>query len=324
MKKIGIRTLKRKDIALFSNQTPMPSLQSCPSAQGGFWLSGQRCGAAWFKAEKKMLTFWGGIDIIWHVAVLSAPNHPTEEETTSMDYAGFALFLIQAPVPEDQGVMNLLVQKFIEGGFFMWPILTCLIIGLAFAFERFWTLSKASVNTRKFILSVKKALDDGGVDKAVQVCANTRGPVASVFQAGLLRAHEGIEAAEKAIIAYGGIEMAFLEKGLVWLSLFITMAPMLGFTGTVQGMIQAFDAIKEAKNISPEIVAGGISVALLTTLFGLIVAMILQTLYNYFVSRIDRLVSDMEESSIELIDSLAIMQQGKKVSGSTPETKGRR
>lgn len=241
-----------------------------------------------------------------------------------MDYTGFVLVFLQAPPPEEQGVMNLLVQKFIEGGFFMWPILLCMIAGLAFSFERVWTLSKATVNVRKFIVDVKRALDEGGVDKAIQVCANTRGPVASVFQAGLLRAHEGIEAAEKAIIAYGGIEMAFLEKGLVWISLFISLAPMLGFTGTVQGMIQAFDAIKEARNISPEVVAGGISVALLTTLFGLIVAMFLQTLYNYFVSRIDRLVADMEESSIELIDSLAMMQQGKKLSGAGAEAKGKR
>lgn len=240
-----------------------------------------------------------------------------------MDYAGFVLFFLQASTPEDQGLINVLVQKFIEGGFFMWPILACLILGLAFAFERFWTLNKATVDTRKFIVDVKKALDDGGVDRAVKVCANTRGPVASVFQAGLLRVHEGIEAAEKAIIAYGGIEMAFLEKGLVWMSLFITLAPMLGFTGTVYGMIGAFDAIKEARNISPEIVAGGISIALLTTLSGLVAAMILQTFYNYFVSRIDRLVSDMEESSIELIDSLALMQQGKKVFA-PGETKGKR
>lgn len=241
-----------------------------------------------------------------------------------MDYAGIVLFLLQAPAAEEQGVINVLVEKFIDGGFFMWPILAALIIGLAFSFERLWTLSKATVNIRRFIVDVKRALDDGGVDKAVQVCANTRGPVASVFQAGLLRAREGIEAAEKAIIAYGGIEMAFLEKGLVWLSLFISLAPMLGFTGTVYGMIQAFDAIKEAKNISPEIVAGGISVALLTTLFGLIVAMILQTLYNYFVARIDRLVADMEESSIELIDSLALMGQGKRVTDAGTDTRAKK
>ena len=128
--------------------------------------------------------------------------------------------------------------------------------------------------------------------------------IASVFHAGLLRADEGLDAAEKAIIAYGGIEMSFLERGMIWISTFITIAPMLGFTGTVQGMIEAFDAIKEAAQISPAIVAEGISIALLTTLFGLVVAMILQVFYNYFISRIDRLVGDMEESSVELIDAL--------------------
>jgi biopolymer transport protein ExbB len=197
----------------------------------------------------------------------------------------------------------------------MHPILATLIVGLAFCIERFWTLNRASIDTKKFLLSVKKALDEGGIPAAIDVCAGSRGSIASVFQAGLLRADEGIEASEKAIISYGGIEMAFLEKGLVWISLAISLAPLLGFTGTVQGMIQAFDAIKEAKNISPEIVAGGISTALLTTLFGLVVAMILQVFYNYFVSRIDRLVIDMEESSIELIDSLVLLKSGRKVSG---------
>ena len=154
------------------------------------------------------------------------------------------------------------------------------------------------------LLKLLKTLEEGGIEAAKEVCANTRGPVASVFHAGLLRADEGLEAAEKAIIAYGGIEMGFLEKGMIWISTFITIAPMLGFTGTVQGMIQAFDSIKEAAQISPAIVASGISVALLTTLFGLVVAMILQVFYNYFISRIDKLVGDMEESSVELIDAL--------------------
>jgi biopolymer transport protein ExbB len=176
-----------------------------------------------------------------------------------------------------------------------------------------WTLTKARVNTKDFIVKVRKALTEGGVESAKEVCANTRGPIASVFHAGLLRADEGLEAAEKAIIAYGGIEMAFLERGMIWISTFITIAPMLGFTGTVQGMIEAFDAIKEAAQISPAIVAEGISVALLTTLFGLVVAMILQVFYNYFISRIDRLVGDMEEASIELIDALYEIKTGKKV-----------
>ena len=161
----------------------------------------------------------------------------------------------------------------------------------------------------KFILTVKDALKKGGVNEAMKVCENTRGSIASVFHAGLLRADEGVEAAEKAIMAYGAIEMSFLERGLIWISTFITIAPMLGFTGTVQGMIQAFDSIAEAAQISPAVVASGISVALLTTLFGLIVAMILQVFYNYFVSRIDKLVGDMEESSIELIDALYEMKK---------------
>jgi len=205
---------------------------------------------------------------------------------------------------EDPGVLTYLQTKFVAGGGFMWPILACLVLGLGFSFERFWTLSRASMNTKKFILQVKEALNTGGVEEAMKVCENTRGSIASVFHAGLLRADEGIEAAEKAIMAYGAIEMGFLERGLIWISTFITVAPMLGFTGTVQGMIEAFDSIAEAAQISPGVVATGIAVALLTTLFGLVVAIILQLFYNYFVNRIDRLVGDMEESSIELIDAL--------------------
>lgn len=210
-------------------------------------------------------------------------------------------FIAQA---ESEGVLTYLQEKFVEGGAFMWPILGCLVLGLGFAFERLWTLSRATMNTKKFIVKVKDALFTGGVSEAMKVCENTRGSIASVFHAGLLRADEGLDAAEKAIMAYGAIEMGFLERGLIWISTFISLAPMLGFTGTVQGMIIAFDAIAEAAQISPGIVATGISVALLTTLFGLVVAMILQVFYNYFVSRIDRLVADMEESSIELIDAL--------------------
>lgn len=215
---------------------------------------------------------------------------------------GFVSYII-AQV-EDSGVLNYLQSKFVAGGGFMWPILASLVIGLGFYFERMWTLSRASMNTRKFIVKVKEALTSGGVEAAMKVCENTRGSIASVFHAGLLRADEGIEAAEKAIMAYGAIEMGFLERGLIWISTFISIAPMLGFTGTVQGMIEAFDAIAEAAQISPGIVATGISVALLTTLFGLVTAMILQIFYNFFVAKIDKLVADMEESSIELIDAL--------------------
>ena len=219
-----------------------------------------------------------------------------------------SIFNVLAQATNEGGVLNWLTEKYAAGGGFMHPILASLIIGLAFSFERLWTLTKARTNTKKFILDVKKALTNGGVEAAKKVCENTKGPVASVFYAGLLRYDEGLDAAEKAIVAYGGIEMGFLERGLIWISTFITIAPMLGFTGTVQGMIEAFDAIKEAAQISPAIVAEGISVALLTTLFGLVVAMILQVFYNYFVSRIDRLVGDMEQSSIELIDALYEMK----------------
>jgi len=212
---------------------------------------------------------------------------------------------------QNAGIVNWLQEKYIAGGGFMHPILVSLILGLGFSIERFWTLTRASTNTKKFIVAVKSALNKGGVQEAMKLCENTRGSIASVFHAGLLRADEGIEAAEKAIMAYGAIEMGFLERGLIWISTFISIAPMLGFTGTVQGMIEAFDAIKEAAQISPSVVAGGISVALLTTLFGLVVAMILQLFYNYFVSRIDRIVADMEESSIELIDALYEMKSKK-------------
>ena len=230
--------------------------------------------------------------------------------------------LMLLPQEAEEGVLNLLVRYFNEGGNFMWPVLIILIVGLAIAFERVISLNRADVNTRKFIVSVKRALDDGGVSAAEEVCANTRGPVASVFQAGLLRVDEGIDAVEKAVVSYGSIEMSFLERGLIWLSLFIALAPMFGFLGTVIGMVQAFDAIEAAGDISPSLVARGIKVALLTTVFGLIVAIILQFFYNYAVSKIDRIVVEMEEASIELIDSLVLMKAGQPVSESAASSGG--
>lgn len=201
-----------------------------------------------------------------------------------------------------------MVYYFNEGGAFMWPILILLIIGIMISLERLISLTRASVNTRKFLAKVKEALASGGVEEALDVCSSTRGPVASIFHAGLLRSKRGVEHVEKAITNAGSIEMAFLERGMIWLATVIAIAPMLGFTGTVVGMIAAFDAIKAANDISPSIVAGGISQALLTTCFGLIVAMIIQVFHNYFVSRIDALIIDMEESSTELVDSLIEME----------------
>ncbi len=221
------------------------------------------------------------------------------------------LLMLPQEVAADDGLVNMLVQRFNEGGEFMWPVLISLIIGLAIAFERIITLNRADINTRRFIVTVKGALEEDGIAAAEEVCANTRGPVASVFQAGLLRHDEGIEAVEKAIVSYGSIEMSFLERGLVWLSLFISLAPMFGFLGTVVGMVAAFDAIEKAGDISPSLVANGIKIALLTTVFGLITAIILQFFYNYVVSKVDRIVIDMEEAAIELIDSLVLLNAGR-------------
>jgi biopolymer transport protein ExbB len=205
-----------------------------------------------------------------------------------------------------------LLQLFNKGGGMMWPILILLILGIAISIERLWTLSRASINTRKFLGTIKNALNEGGVEAATEVCANTRGPVASIFHAGLLRVDRGIEHVEKAIMNAGTIEMAFLEKGLVWLATIVSIAPMLGFLGTVWGMILAFQEIERANDISPSIVAGGISVALLTTLFGLIVAITIQVLNNFFVSRVDKLIVDMEESSVDFVDTLIEIEKKKK------------
>ncbi len=201
-----------------------------------------------------------------------------------------------------------LVDLFNQGGAFMWPILVLFVLGLGFVIERFYTLTRASVNTRKFLARLHNALQEGGIEGAAAVCEQTPGPVAAILHAGLARADKGLESVEKSITNAGSIEMAFLERGMVVLSTVIVLAPMLGFTGTVAGMVDAFDAIKKANDISPAVVAGGISKALLTTLFGLVVAMTIQVFFNYFTSKIDRLILDMEESSIELMDALVELE----------------
>ena len=204
-----------------------------------------------------------------------------------------------------------MVEMFHNGGPWMWPILACMVIGVAIYLYKFWSLTMASINTRKFLTRVKTALSEGGVEEAMKVCENTRGPIASIFHAGLARSTRGLEHVEKAITNAGTIEMAFLERGLLWLNTVISLAPMLGFTGTVSGMINAFDAIAAANDISPAIVASGIAEALITTLFGLAVAMPIQSAHNFFVSRIDRLVIEMEESSVDLVDSLVELEAGR-------------
>jgi len=198
-----------------------------------------------------------------------------------------------------------LKTKFIEGGaIFMGFVLVSFILGLAFTIERILYLNFSTTNTGKLIRNIENALETGGIDAAKEICRNTRGPVASIFYQGLDRAHEGIDVVEKSVISYGGVQMSLLEKNLPWISLMIALAPMLGFLGTVIGMVQAFDAIQAAGDISPSLVAGGIKVALITTIGGLIVAIILQMFYNYLLSKIDSMTIQMEDASISLIDLL--------------------
>lgn len=211
----------------------------------------------------------------------------------------------EASTTESRSFTQELKQRFIEGGpGFMGIVLLCLILGLAFAIERIIYLNLSTTNSKKLIKDVEDALNAGGINAAKEVCRNTSGPVASIFYQGLDRIDHGIESAEKAVVSYGGVQMGQLEKNVSWISLFIALAPMLGFMGTVIGMIQAFDKIEAAGNMDASLVAGGIKVALLTTVFGLVVAMILQVFYNYIIAKIDSIVNDMEDASINLVDIL--------------------
>lgn len=206
---------------------------------------------------------------------------------------------------EGESLHHVLMQKFLEGGWeWMLPVLLCLVIGLAVAIERILYLSLSTINTKKLIANVEEALRTGGIEAAKEVARNTRGPIASIYYQGLDRYDQGLDAVEKSVVSYGSVQTGQMESGLSWIGLFIALSPMLGFMGTVVGMIVAFDAIQAAGDISPTLVAGGIKVALLTTLMGLIAAVILQLFYNYIVSKIDGLVNQMEDSSIILMDML--------------------
>lgn len=214
---------------------------------------------------------------------------------------------------KSQSFHQVLKQKFIEGGAgWMAPILICLILGLALAIERILYLNLSTTNTMKLLNKVETALESNGVASAKDICRETRGPVASIFYQGLDRYNEGLDVVEKSIISYGGVLMARLEKNLSWITLFIALAPMLGFLGTVVGMVQAFDSIEAAGDISPTIVAGGMKVALLTTVFGLIVAIILQIVYNYLITKVESIVNSMEDVTISFIDLLVRFKNTKK------------
>ncbi len=239
----------------------------------------------------------------------------TADDTTTAEEAEVAPMEPEEPIEEadsgaaaaeDQSGYQILKKYFIDGDWrFMSFVLVCLILGLAFCIERIITLNIATTNTDKLLERIDDHLKSGDVQGAMEVCKSTQGPTASILYEGLKNADEGPEAVEKAIVSYGSVQMGLLERGLVWISLFIAIAPMLGFMGTVIGMIQAFDRIEAVGDLSPSVVAGGIKVALLTTVFGLIVAIILQIFYNYIVNKIDGIVNKMEDASIALVDIMA-------------------
>jgi biopolymer transport protein ExbB len=267
-----------------------------------------------------LIAIFGMLTIGASSFVLMAQDQPTTSpdtsvvDTTKAKPAAAAVTTQQAaPIEEEKSMHQVVKEKFIEGGAgFMGIIALSMIVGLAVAIERIIYLSLATTNTTKLLNRIEKALADGGIDAAKEVCRDTRGPVAGIFFQGLERYDEGLDMVEKSVISYGSVQMGLLEKGLTWVSLMISVAPMLGFLGTVIGMVQAFDAIQKAGEISPTLVAAGIKVALLTTVFGLIVAMILQVLYNYLLSKIDGITNDMEDGSISFMDIMIRHNMSKK------------
>ena len=232
------------------------------------------------------------------------------EQAAANEQAGVAETTTVADVDAEatiagESMHHVMMQKFLEGGWeWMLPVLLCLVLGLAIAIERILYLSLSTINSKKFLAQIEEALKNGGIDAAMEVARNTRGPIASIYYQGLSRYGQGLDAVEKSVVSYGSVQTGLMESGLSWIGLFIALSPMLGFMGTVVGMIAAFDAIQAAGDISPTLVAGGIKVALLTTLMGLIAAVILQLFYNYIVAKIDSLVNEMEDTSIVLMDML--------------------
>ena len=260
---------------------------------------------------KKIFMFLAAMTIMVFTANIAAAQEenaeaaPAETEQVAEEAPAAAESAVAEEAPEEIPLTQALKTKFIEGGAgFMSLIILCLIIGLALAIERILYLTFSKINAKKLVAQVEEAIKQGGIEKAKDVCRETRGPVASIFYQGLLKYDQGVDVVEKNIVSYGSVQMSKMENGLSWISLFIAIAPSLGFLGTVIGMIQAFDDIQKAGDISPNIVAGGMKVALITTVGGLIVAMILQIFYNYILAKIDSITIDMEEASIDLVDVL--------------------
>lgn len=251
----------------------------------------------------------------------TAQEAPAQEEVAAPAPAPAAPAAVAPAVEPAQevGMFQALKIKFIEGGAgFMAIVALCLIIGLALCIERIITLSLSSINTKKFLDEVEGYLKNGNIQGALDYTAKTRGPIASIFNQGLSRFSEGPDVVEKTVVSYGSVQMGALEKNITWISLTIALAPMLGFMGTVIGMIQAFDKIQQVGDISATVVAGGIKVALLTTVFGLIVAMILQLFLNFILTRIEALTTEMEDSSIKLLDMIVENSSSSSASYSAP------
>lgn len=259
----------------------------------------------------KILSFIVFVNFASPIGVFAQNPTPKTEQVAATDLKSNTDVAAAQEVEETQeavpvvesGMHQGLKQKFIEGGAgWMAPIALCLIVGLALCIERIIYLSLSTTNTKKLLANIDEAWNKGGVNAAMDICRDTRGPVASIFYQGLSRYDEGIEVVEKTVTSYGGVQLGLLEKNLSWITLFIALSPSLGFLGTVVGMIQAFDKIQQVGDISATIVASGIKVALLTTVFGLIVAMILQVFFNYILSMVEGLTNDMEDASISLLD----------------------
>lgn len=223
-----------------------------------------------------------------------AANEDVEAESSAIE---------EDDVEEAKGLHKTIKVKFIEGSAgFMALVAIAMIFGLALCIERIIFLSLSEINSKKLLEDIQAALENGDVEGAKSICRDTRGPVASICYQGMLRIDEGLDVVERSVVSYGSVQASNLEKNLSWITLFIAMSPSLGFLGTVIGMVQAFDDIQKAGDISPNVVAGGMKVALITTIFGIIVALILQVFYNYILSKVEALNTDMEDSSVSLLD----------------------
>ena len=262
---------------------------------------------------KKIFMFLAVMGVMAFSAQNAAAQDEQPADTTATEMVAEATEATDE-LPEEVPMHQALKTKFIEGGAgFMALVIACLILGLALCIERILYLALSKTNTKKLLANIEAAMQNGGAAAAKEVCVKTRGPVASIFALAMIRLADGqtLEEVEKSVVSYGGVEASKMEQNLSWISLFIAIAPSLGFLGTVIGMIQAFDAIQVAGDMSPNVVAGGMKVALITTVGGLIVAVILQLFYNYILSQIESLTLEMEDASISLMDILVKYQDNK-------------